>query len=218
MREFRRGVVIVFIIWGIAMLMGCGGNTSADPASANQSQSFWQKLTRAKEKLTVPEGTSFEVRLDDSLSSDKNSSGDTFDATLAAPVELKNRVVIPKGAKVTGQVVAAVPAGHLETPAELSVTLTGVEVNGKSYDLTTSTVGRRGPSHKKHNAKWIGGAAAGGALLGALVGGGKGAAIGAGIGAGGGTAGAYSTGKHDVAFNSESLLRFRLEAPVTITE
>jgi hypothetical protein len=218
MEKFRRGVATLLIIWGIVALLGCGSSSSAEPAGTGQSQSFWQKLTHSSHKYVVPKGASLEVRLDETLSSDNNSSGDTFDATLAAPVELESHVVIPKGAKVTGQVMEATPSGHLKTPAALAITLTGVEVNGESYDLATSTTARRAPSHKKHNAKWIAGGAAGGALLGALVGGGKGAAIGAGVGAGGGTAGAYATGKHEITFSSESLLRFRLEAPVTITE
>jgi hypothetical protein len=217
MRKFHRGLIAIFVLWGVIVLIGCQGNGTTQAASNDQSPSFWEKLTHKSQKLTVPEGTVLDVRLTDTLSSSNNRSGDTFQATLSDPVEVNNKVVIPRGAALTGQVVEAIPSGHLKTPASLAVTLTGVEVNGKTYDITTSTVGRSAQSHKKHNAKWIGGGAAGGALLGALLGGGKGAAIGAGIGAGGGTAGAYTTGKQDVALSSESRLRFRLGAPVTIS-
>jgi hypothetical protein len=216
MRKFRRGVTVVLIIWGIVVLLGCQSTGTAQPASTDQTRTFWQKLTQSPEKLTVPEGSMLEIRLNQTLSSANNRGGDTFDATLAQPVVVNNKVVIPEGAALSGQVVEAIPSGHLKTPAALAVTLSSVEVNGKTYGLTTSTVGRRAASHKKHNAKWIAGGAAGGALLGALLGGGKGAAIGAGLGAGGGTAGAYTTGRHEVALYSESLLRFQLEAPVTI--
>jgi hypothetical protein len=218
MRKFQRGVIAILILWGVIALVGCQGNGTTQAANNDHSPSFWEKLTHKSQKFIVPEGTDLNVRLADSLTSSGSRSGDTFEATLEDPVEVNNKVVIPQGATVTGQVVEAVPSGHLKTPASLSVTLTAVDVNGKTYDITTSTVGRRAQSHKKHNAKWIGGGAAGGALLGALLGGGKGAAIGAGIGAGGGTAGAYTTGKKDVALYSESLLHFRLGAPVTITQ
>jgi hypothetical protein len=218
MRDFRRGVTILLVIWGALVLMGCQSTGTAQPTSTDHSQSFWQKLTHPSEKITVPEGTPLEVRLADTLSSSESRGGDTFEATLADPVALNNKVVIPQGAKLMGQVVEATPSGHLKSPGSLEITLTNMDVNGKSYEITTSTIGRRSQSHKKHNAKWIAGGAAGGALLGALLGGGKGAAIGAGVGAGGGTVGAYTTGKHDIALNAESLLRFRLEAPVTITK
>jgi hypothetical protein len=217
MRKFRRGVTIVLILWGIVTLLGCQSSGPAQAAD-NDAPTFWQRLTHSPEKLTVPQGTVLRVRLDDTLSSNNSRGGDTFAATLADPVAVGKKVVIPQGAKVVGQVVDATPSGHLKTPAALAVTVTSVEVDGKAYGLTTTTVGRRARSHKKHDAKWIAGGAAGGALLGALLGGGKGAAIGAGIGAGGGTAGAYTTGKKDVVLSSESLLRFQLEAPVTISK
>lgn len=218
MRNFRRGLTAIFVIWGVLILLGCQGSGTTQAAGPDEQTGFWRKLTHASQKLTVPEGTPLEVRLTDTLSSSGSRSGDTFEATLEEPIELKNQVVVPRGARLTGQVVEAIPSGHLKTPASLAVTLTALEVDGKSYGITTSTIGRRGQSHKKHDAKWIGGGAAGGALLGALLGGGKGAAIGAGVGAGGGTAAAYATGKQNIALSSESLLRFRLEAPVTITK
>lgn len=218
MRNFRRGLTAIFVIWGVLILLGCQSSGTTQAASPDEQTGFWQKLTHTSQKLTVPEGTPLEVRLTDTLSSSGSRSGDTFEATLEEPIELKNQVVVPRGARLTGQVVEAIPSGHLKTPASLAVTLTALEVDGKSYGITTSTIGRRGQSHKKHDAKWIGGGAAGGALLGALLGGGKGAAIGAGVGAGGGTAAAYATGKQNIALSSESLLRFRLEAPMTITK
>ncbi len=218
MRKFRRGVITILVIWGVIVLLGCQKNDTAQAANNDQTPSFWDKLTHKAQPLTVPQGTVLDVQLMDTLSSASNQRGDTFQATLATPVEVNNKVAIPQGATVMGQVVEAVPSGHLKTPASLAVTLTGVEVNGKTYDISTSTVGRRAKSHKGHNAKWVAGGAAGGALLGALIGGGKGAAIGAGAGAGGGTAGAYATGKKEVALNSESLLRFRLDAPVSISQ
>jgi len=156
--------------------------------------------------------------LADTLSSNGSRSGDSFAATLDEPIVLDNLVAVPAGAKLTGRVTDARASGHLETPAELALTLTSLEAGGKTYEISTSTYGRRGRSHKKHDAAWIGGATAGGALLGALAGGGKGAAIGAGIGAGGGTAAAYATGKKDIVLPAESIIRFNLHEPVTIVK
>jgi len=71
--------------------------------------------------------TPIEVRLVDPVGSARNRSGDTFQATLEEPLERDGAVVVPRGANVTGRVVAARPSGHLETPAELSVTLSSLE-------------------------------------------------------------------------------------------
>ena len=71
-------------------------------------------------------------------------------------------------------------------------------------------------SHKKRNLALIGGGSGGGALIGALAGGGTGALIGAGAGAAAGAAGAYATGKKDIYLPAETLLTFRLDAPVKI--
>ena len=218
MRNLRRPLVAVLLSLGLIFLAGCQSGDKTQAANGDQQNGFWQKLVGAREKITVPPGTTLEVRLDQTLSSKQSRGGDEFQATLASPVTFNDRVVIPRGARVTGRVVEAQASGHLKTPAALAITLTELEVNGDAYDISTSTYSRRARSHKKRNAAWIGGSAAGGALLGALVGGGKAAASGAGGGAGGGTAAAYATGKHDIVLASESLLRFRLEAPVTVTE
>lgn len=218
MLNIRRSLTAALVGLCVAFMTACQSNDSTQAAGASQPKGIWEKLTRPPEKITVPAGTSLEVVLSDTLSSGSNRSGDSFAATLAAPIVVNDRVVVPQGARVAGRVVAAQSSGHLQTPPELALTLTSLEFAGNNYDLTTSTYARRGVSHKKHNAAWIGGAAAGGALLGALAGGGKGAAIGAGVGAGGGTAAAYATGKKDIVLPSETVIRFGLREPVVITK
>ncbi|HEV2233810.1 MAG TPA: hypothetical protein VGV68_10450 [Terriglobia bacterium] len=206
-------------------LTGCGnsgtGNGTTQAASMNgdtaQRAGFWQKVTHSSPTtFTIPEGSPINVRLDDSISTARNRSGDTFRATLNQPIRLREGGVVPRGARVTGEVLEARPSGHLKTPAELSVALTSIEVGGNTYRISTSSYSRVGQSHKKHDLKWIGGSAAGGALLGALIGHGKGAAIGALAGGGGGTAAAYATGKKDIVLPSETPLHFVLRQPITI--
>jgi hypothetical protein len=220
MRHVSHFRAVFMVILAAACLAGCQSNDKAQAADGPQPQhqSLWQRLTRASKQYTIPAGTSVEVRLSVGLSSRSNRSGDTFAATLAEPLVAGNRVLVPRGAMVAGEVVQAQASGHLKDPAELGVTLTSLEADGKDYDLSTSTDVRTAGSHKKHDAKWIGGAAVGGALLGALVGGGKGAAIGAGVGAGGGTAGAYATGRDDIVLQPETRLRFKLMQPLVITQ
>ena len=59
---------------------------------------------------TIPAGTEVQVRLVDSLSSARNRSGDTFMATLDAPILVGGWVAIPKGPNVMGRVIAAQPS------------------------------------------------------------------------------------------------------------
>lgn len=220
MRDLTRSWTVFMVILAAACLAGCQSSNKAQAAdhAQPQHQSFWQRLTHSEKRYTIPAGTSVEVRLSSAVSSRDNRRGDTFAATLAEPLVEGNQVVVPRGAMVGGKVVEAEASGHLKTPAKLGVTLTSLEMNGKDYDLSTSTDLRYARSHKKHDAKWIGGAAVGGALLGALAGGGKGAAIGAGVGAGGGTAGAYATGQNDIVLQPETRLRFKLTQPLVISK
>jgi hypothetical protein len=187
--------------------------STAQGGSANNAQAT---NPPSPPPVTISAGTELVVRLADSLSSARNRRGDTFLATLEEPVVVDGYVVAREDSKLTGRVVAARESGHLRTPARLAITLTYMELDGQSYPIETTDYARRARGHAKHNAKWIGALAGGGALLGALVGHGKGALIGAGIGAGAGTGTAYATGKKDIYFPSESRLRFRLERPVTV--
>ena len=68
----------------------------------------------------------------------------------------------------------------------------------------------------KRTAATIGGGAAIGTVIGAIAGGGKGAAIGGLIGAAGGAATQVLTKGRDVKVPAETVLRFRLDKPVTL--
>ena len=171
----------------------------------------------AKPKMeTVPEGGIIEVKLDQALASNRNRSGDTFEATVARPVEVDGKVVIPEGTPVEGRVVSAHRSGRLSGVAQLRLTLDSLQMNRTSYELHTNTVGRHGGNHKKRNLALIGGGGGGGALIGAIAAGGKGALIGAPVGAGAGTAVAALTGKKDFVLPAETRLSFRLHQPLTL--
>jgi len=161
-------------------------------------------------QITVPADTAIVVQLDQSIATDRNVSGDRFSATVSEPVVVNGRTVIPRGAPVTGRVVADRKSGRLKGVAELSLALESVEVEGGDYELHTNTLTRRGNNHNRRNAELIGGGGGAGALLGALVGHGKGALIGAPIGAGAGLVGAAITGKKDIIIPAEAPLSFQL--------
>jgi hypothetical protein len=207
----------------VALLMGCNHSAASNAAAAaNADQNGSKKgllgsLFETKKQITIPEGSPFEVTLDETLASNRNHAGDLFAASLSQPIVEDGKTIIPAGAHVAGRVVDAKDAGRLHVPARLSVALSSVEVDGKSYDIDTGTIRKTGQNHNKRNLGFIGGGAAGGAIIGALAGGGKGALIGSAVGAGAGTAGAASTGKKDVSLPAETRLRFYLLRSVTVT-
>ncbi|HEV7967112.1 MAG TPA: hypothetical protein VGP19_06065 [Candidatus Acidoferrales bacterium] len=156
--------------------------------------------------------------MDQTVSSKDNNSGDHFVASLAEPVVAGDRVVIPKGAKVTGTVVDAKSAGRFKGNAAITVTLNSIRVKGVEYRLNTTAVTEAGKGRGKRTAEGAGGGAVVGALIGALAGGGKGAAIGAGAGAGAGTAGTALTGNREITIGAETRLHFKLKEPLEIQE
>ena len=171
-----------------------------------------------RDPMIVPAGTAIHVRLDHSLATNQNDSGETFAATVTSPVVVNGKEVIPAGAKAEGVVVTSKPSGRLKGHAYMTLALNSVNVNGTSYQVQTSTVSRQSGDHKKRNIALIGGGGGGGALIGALAGGGKGALIGGPVGAGAGLAVAAITGKKQVHIPAETAMSFRLTQPLTVPE
>lgn len=171
----------------------------------------------APEKIIVPYGTVLAVRLTESLSSDLNEKGDTFLASLASPILVDDRVVIPEGAGIKGRVAEVQSAGRFSGRPTIIIEVTRLAYNGNSYDLRSNQYSKEGPSRNVRSAATIGGSAGLGAILGGILGGGKGAAIGAMIGAGAGT-GVQAAGRAAVVqLPAESTLSFRLQAALTVT-
>lgn len=83
--------------------------------------------------MTVPKGTAITATVGQSLASDKNHAGDKFVASLAEPIKVDGKTVLPKGAHLKGRVVAV-------NKHELKVTLASIIVHGKSYNLATNSV------------------------------------------------------------------------------
>jgi glucose/arabinose dehydrogenase len=182
----------------------------AAPAAKRAARPASSAAAPARAAVIVPAETEFTVRTITSLNSGENKDGDTWEGTLESPVVVDSKEVIPKGASVTGTVVRAVPSGRLGGRAELALALTSVTVHGRRYTITTSELAQQEGSKATRDILMIGGGAGAGAAIGAIAGGGKGAAIGSAIGAIAGTGGAAATGKRDIKFPSESVLRFRL--------
>ncbi len=164
--------------------------------------------------MTIP------VRLDQSLSSDRNVPGDTFQASLAEPLAVDGLVIAERGARVTGRILDSRNAGRLNgAAASLELSLTSLSTSdGQRVTISTVPWTKQGGNSRRDEAEKVGGGAAIGAIIGAIAGGGKGAAIGAGIGGGAGLGTVMATHAKTVSLPSETVIRFRLASRVTVTE
>ena len=222
-------LLILPVMLAGVLISGCNKSsqpaTSSTPAAdsnqASQNQAAPQPAPQPTPPpepppLVVPAETAISVVLDQSLSSKTAANGQSFSATVRAPIAVDGVIAIPKGAHASGVVNDAKAAGRFKGGASLDITLTSVNVDGQDYAIDTSTHAATSKGKGKRTAGMVGGGGAGGALIGGLAGGGKGALIGALVGAGAGTAGAGLTGDRDIVLSAETPLTFRLHQPVEI--
>ena len=178
--------------------------------------------------LSVPEGTTLRLRLNNTISTRSSRQGDRFTATVSEPVYLQDTstVAIPVGSRVAGAVSMVERPGRVKGVAQLHLryeTLT--PPGGKEYSLQASTVsvqdkeGNRvdegegtvkGKKSTGRDAATVGGTSALGAIIGGIAGGGKGAAIGAGAGAAAGVGGVLATRGKEIDLPSGTPVEIRL--------
>jgi hypothetical protein len=168
--------------------------------------------------LTLPAGTVIRVRTDDWISTDRNLTGDSFTAELDQPIVVNGWVVARRGQAQTGRVSLVKKGGHGEGASQLAVDLPELTlVDGQQLPLQTELFqASAGTSHDR-DAAVIATTTGMGAVIGAIAGRGTGAAIGAGVGATAGIIGVMSTPGKPTVISPETVLSFRLQAPVTIT-
>ncbi len=172
----------------------------------------------APRMLTIESGTSVAIRLVDAINSETAQPGETFRATLDAPISANSEVAIPAGYTVEGHVVDVKSAGKFAGQSLLVLQLDRLSVGGKSYILQTDRFRRQGSNRSTNTAEKVGGGAAIGAILGGILGGGKGAGIGAAAGGGVG-GGVQAAGKGEqIRLASETVLMFTLQSPLTVTQ
>jgi hypothetical protein len=172
----------------------------------------------APKKFIIDQGTQISVRLIDPIDSEKNQTGDTFHATLNAPLTSDGEEAVPAGVEVVGHVVDVKSAGKFEGQSLVVLQLDTLSSGGRTYDIPTDQYRKQGSSRGKNTAEKVGGGAILGGIIGAIAGGGKGAAIGgaAGAGAGGGVQAASKS--QQIKLPSETVLNFTLQQPVTVVQ
>jgi len=119
---------------------------TAEPAATAKPAPV-AKASQPTTMVTVPKGTVISATIGQTLATDKNKVGDTFAASLTAPIQVEGKTVIPKGAHVTGRIVKV-------KKHEMKVMLASVVIHGKSYQLETNSVrGSKSQAKDTDNAK-----------------------------------------------------------------
>lgn len=108
------------------------------------------------------------------------------------------------------------PGGRVKGVATISVRLTRLRVGDRNVEIQTRAIAREAHATKRKDATEIGIGAGIGAAIGAIAGGGQGAAIGAASGGAAGTGLVLATHGEPAVIAAESVLTFRLTAPVTV--
>ena len=165
--------------------------------------------------VVVPAGVVVTIRLGQPLGSKTSKVGTSFTGSVATPITIDGKMVIPAGSDVTGLVKDAKKAGRFKGGAVLTLHLDSVTVKDHQYNIETESFEQTSTGKGKRTAGAIAGGTGVGAAIGGIAGGGKGAAIGALVGAAAGTAGA-ATGNRDIELPAESVLAFRLVQPLTL--
>ncbi|HKM81456.1 MAG TPA: hypothetical protein VJY15_10905, partial [Candidatus Acidoferrum sp.] len=147
--------------------------------------------------LVVPAGTRIGVTLENGISTGTAKPGDSVYFRTSFPITINNKVVIPVGSYLRGEITESKRPGRVKGKGELRLKLnTLVFPNGYTIDLNaephsadggqtkTDPEGKMtGPGGKGKDAATVATTTVTGAGIGAIAGGGKGAGIGAGIGA-----------------------------------
>lgn len=172
--------------------------------------------------LTVPAGTHVDMTVNQELSSRKNKPGDTFTANVAQDVrDAAGTIVIPNGSKVNGSIVAVKPAPNRRTPGTLTVALSTIEANGKTFPIraTVDSVHReyqKQPINGRDAAK-VGIGAAAGAVVGQVLSKNtKGTVIGAVVGGIAGAGVAAETKDMDIVIPDGSHIIATVTEPMTV--
>ena len=154
-------------------------------------------LLRA-EKMVVPAGSTLHCRLTQTITTQLNSQGEPFTATVSEPIMIDGREAIPFGARIEGRIAQLQRPGRVKGVGEMRLAVEKIVLpNGTTLPLSAilnSVYGVegakvkgeegavKGPSSRLRNLEEVGAGVGGGGFLGTIIGGLHGAVIGGAIG------------------------------------
>ncbi|HZI80967.1 MAG TPA: hypothetical protein VFD69_15705 [Vicinamibacterales bacterium] len=170
------------------------------------------------EDLQLPAQSVVGLQLETTVTSETARLEDEVTARVTRDVRVGDRVAIPAGSKVLGEVTLVERGARVRERARLGVRFTSIVLaDGTRVPIDTEPLLREGDSIRNENAAKIGGGAIGGAIIGGILGGAKGAAIGGAIGGGAGTAAVAAGGRNAATLPAGTPVTVRIERPVTVS-
>jgi len=187
-----------------------GGSYEPRSSTTDRDVDRGRRTTGGSGSSVIPVGQELDVRLQDTLSSDRNQVEDRFTATSVVDLQVDDRVVIPAGSELRGVISAVHPAGRVDRKGSMTVSFDQITIDNRTYPLRGTVTQALESEGVRGEAGRIGAGAGVGAIIGGILGGFKGAM--AGILIGGGGVVAATEGK-DVELPAGTLLRVSLDVP-----
>ncbi len=208
-KRARTLVIVAIATLGLTALPALAqvpdGPQVSPPPSAHPTQQAVPALpTTPGPRILVPAGTRFAVILENGISTRGAKPGDSVYLRTSFPITQENKVVVPVGSYLRGELTETKRPGRVKGRGEFRMKLnTLILPNGYTVDLNADprSADSGGPETMDNEGKTTGGGGKGkdaktiatttatGAGVGAIAGGAKGAGIGAGIGGLAGLAG-----------------------------
>jgi hypothetical protein len=189
-------------------------------------------ISQAAGDTVVPEGTRITLQLNDYLSTKRSKEGDAFKAIVVSPIYQGERIAIPKGSVVSGNISRILRPGRFKGKPRMTLLFQSINITGRgehpisamlekvinSDDNTeTTTEGTvKGKGSENSDITRVVLPSLVGSGIGGLAGGAKGAGIGAGVGAGVGLINIISTRGKDLELSRGSTLEIALEKPLVV--
>lgn len=163
-------------------------------------------------------GTRIRVSMDSEINSAVASVNDTFTATIAEPVRVRETIVLPAGTVIEGRITNVERAASGGKGGKMSVRFETIRFEGgEKRDIEGVLVDElKAASSPKTSVLAILGGTAIGAIVGGIAKSGTGALIGAGIGAGAGTGVALARKGKNVRIKSDEKFEIELTKQVTL--
>jgi len=181
--------------------------------------------------ILVPAGTRIGVSLQNGISTATAKPGDSVYFRTTFPITINNKVIIPVGCYLRGEITEAKRPGRIKGKGELRIRLMSlVFPNGYTVDMnaeprsadgghvsTDSEGNMTGPSGKGQDVKTVATTTAAGAGIGAIADGAKGLGIGAGVGGAAGLAAVLLSRGPDAQLPRGSTMDLQLERDLTLS-
>lgn len=210
--QIKGGMLALILGAGLA---GCASTTELGTRGQDDATAVPDADAGLNERM--PAGTQFDVRLQQALSTEASEPGDQWSAVVVGDVTDGNRVLLQRGAVVTGEVTQA---GLVEVEGEerqlLAVNPSHIEADGQRYPIEAEVVAAEARESRDlftgENAAIVGGGTLAGTLLGEILL--DNALLGAVLGAAGGSAVAVSRSDTHIELREGTVLTLELERDV----